>query len=368
MGQRLVQSLQQFVDSSSVVLAGGTCSVFEAGTTTLVPLFSDVDLTIAENNPFTYDAAGMAPDIFYADAISIKQEIKDSEGTLFRTADDIPGRGGPTAGVSIWAADQTYIAGEEVVFNAIRYTSNISNNKGNTPTSADVNWTRSPFQGVYNANLTYVTTERVIDPLTGILFISRTDDNTGNTPSTSPVNWANGSGIGLQTINLPGSTLNLPSSNAAASSAAQIGVFVVVTKEFDGTADENAQFSIDMPESWDQGDLQVAYKLVSRTAVAGGSSAVFGISTVGFESGETITDQTSFGTITNTTITGITDQDNFYFSATTTFIPNNINSANQILYFQVTRVATDANDDITSDIGLVSVRIFYTTVSGADNA
>ncbi len=367
MGQRLLDFLPQYQNRSSVVLAGAKGTIFAAGTENLVALFSDVDETLAIENPFTFDAAGMAPDVFYADSISIKLEIRTADGSLFRTADNLPGRGGPTAGVSIWATDQSYVIGEEVVFQDVRYTSNTSPNKDNTPTSADVNWTRSPYQGVYNTNLTYVIGDRVIDPATGILFVSRVNANNGNTPSSSPAQWANGSSIGIQTVNIPGGSTNVAASGPAISSAA-IGEFIVVTREFTGAVNDNAesaQFSIKMPESWDQSDLQAIYTIVSRTAVAGGSDSAWGISATGFASGETITDQ-SFGTEIETVISAVTTINNFYDSSVVTFTPNNITTSKSNVYFKVSRINTDLDGLAASQSIASPLTVLALTSLGAE--
>lgn len=366
MGQPLIDYFPQYEGSNSVVLAGGSLTVFGAGTTDLIDLFSDIDLQNPIVNPVVLDAAGMTPDVYYANGLAVKIEIRDTNGSLFRTKDDLPAFGGPTAGVSIWASDQAYSKGEEVVYLGGRYFSNVDNNVSNVPVDASIPWTRSPFQGVWNTNLTYISTDRVIDLATGLLYIARTITQ-GDTPATSPTQWAQGEGIGLQTFNIPAEGLNLPATNPAVNNATEISGWIVVTKDFLGiTNNQIVQFEVQMPESWDRGPLEVVYTVLSRVVVTGGNEAVFSITATAFGDGEII-DSTP-GPFTSTTISGISTPDAQYYSAKVPLVVDNISTPNSWVQFKVEREQDATADTITSTIGLRGVVVRYKTVSSIDNA
>jgi len=366
MGQPLIDYFPQYEGSNSVVLAGGTLTIYDASTTNLISLFSNLDLTITTVNPVTLDAAGMIPDIYYADGLSIKIEIRTADGSLFRTKDNLPAFGGPTAGVSVWASDQHYSKGEEVVHLGVRYFSNVDNNTGNTPVNASVQWTRIPFQGIWNTFTTYIATDRVIDPDTGILYIARAG-TTGEAPATNVDKWANSSGIGLQTINIPAGGLNLPSATPAVINKTEITGWIVVTMDFKGvTENDIVQFEMQMPQSWDRGSLEVIYTVIPRTAVTDGTAVVFGIAATAFGEGDTI--DSSPGTYTNTTIENITTLNTNYYSETVDLLVNSISTANSWVQFKIQRAQDDAADTITSLLGLRGLVIKYKTVASTDDA
>ena len=73
-------------DDSGVVLASGTVTSYQAGTTTLQTIYQDNDLTIPHSNPSTLDSAGRL--IAYS-ATSLKLVIETSAGASVRTIDNV---------------------------------------------------------------------------------------------------------------------------------------------------------------------------------------------------------------------------------------------------------------------------------------
>lgn len=79
--------IQQF-DNSGNVLNGGSVTVYEDNSTTLISLFSDDGLSSSAANPITLDSAGRHA-MRYFSGQSYKLVIKNSAGTTLVTRDDI---------------------------------------------------------------------------------------------------------------------------------------------------------------------------------------------------------------------------------------------------------------------------------------
>ena len=81
-------SFEQLLTDAAGVLAGGSVTVYQDNTTTLISLFSDEGLTASAANPITLDSAGRHAMRFFA-AESYKTVVKNSGGTTITTHDDI---------------------------------------------------------------------------------------------------------------------------------------------------------------------------------------------------------------------------------------------------------------------------------------
>lgn len=88
MAATVFTSLLQLHDDSGDPLDGGSVTVYQDETTTLISLFSSDDLTGAAANPITLDAAGRHA-MRYFTAESYKVLIKNSAGTTLYTRDNI---------------------------------------------------------------------------------------------------------------------------------------------------------------------------------------------------------------------------------------------------------------------------------------
>lgn len=88
MATSFVQPILQVFDDYGVILAGGTIETFEAGTTTPLATYQDLDGLVANTNPVVLDSAGRAT-IRVTDGVAYKFVISDSDGNLILTLDDI---------------------------------------------------------------------------------------------------------------------------------------------------------------------------------------------------------------------------------------------------------------------------------------
>lgn len=97
----------QFLDNNADPLSGGLIYTYLAGTTTPVATYTTQAGNVAHTNPIVLDAAGRVPggEIWYANGILYKFVIKDANGVLIGTYDNIPSFS------SASAADIDYLAG-----------------------------------------------------------------------------------------------------------------------------------------------------------------------------------------------------------------------------------------------------------------
>lgn len=80
---------QQFLNDSGLPLAGGYLYFYVAGTTTFTNVYSNVDLTIPQNNPVHLDAAGRMPDPVFVKSNLVKVRLEDSLNNLIWEEDNI---------------------------------------------------------------------------------------------------------------------------------------------------------------------------------------------------------------------------------------------------------------------------------------
>jgi hypothetical protein len=107
-----------FFDNNGAILASGTITYYQAGTTTLQSVYSDADGLVALPNPVTLNSAGRAVDgssspvaIYLKDGgTDYKEVIKNASGTTLYTDDDIPEPVDPTASLSDFAKPLTEVS------------------------------------------------------------------------------------------------------------------------------------------------------------------------------------------------------------------------------------------------------------------
>ena len=88
MSNELINPYQKFEDAAGAPLENGTVTFYTNLTTTLATIYSDEALTIAQNNPYTLDAAGrIAGDVKFISTMTLT--IKDRLGAFVRTIDNV---------------------------------------------------------------------------------------------------------------------------------------------------------------------------------------------------------------------------------------------------------------------------------------
>jgi hypothetical protein len=85
----LAPIVAQFLDDYALVLANGYIETYEAGTTTPLVTYQDLDGLIPNENPIILDAAGRATAIRVTNGVAYKFIIYDADGEIVETIDDI---------------------------------------------------------------------------------------------------------------------------------------------------------------------------------------------------------------------------------------------------------------------------------------
>jgi hypothetical protein len=103
---------QQFFDNNGVPLNGGLLYVYQAGSSTPLTTYTDINGTVANSNPIVLDASGRsATEIWLTYGYFYKFVLKDSAGVTLGTYDNIYGIVGvqtavgttiPTGMISLW--------------------------------------------------------------------------------------------------------------------------------------------------------------------------------------------------------------------------------------------------------------------------
>lgn len=103
---------QQFFDNNGVPLNGGLLYVYQAGSTTPIATYTDINGTVANSNPIVLDASGRsATEIWLTYGFFYKFVLKDSSGVTIGTYDNIYGIVGvqtavgttiPAGMISLW--------------------------------------------------------------------------------------------------------------------------------------------------------------------------------------------------------------------------------------------------------------------------
>ena len=95
MATSLAPVITQLLDNLGDVLNGGTINTYAAGTTTPLATYTDLAGAVPNANPIVLDAYGRAT-IRLTDGVAYKFVIKDSDGNLIQTIDNVVAGISPT--------------------------------------------------------------------------------------------------------------------------------------------------------------------------------------------------------------------------------------------------------------------------------
>lgn len=104
----------QFFDDNGVVAAGFSLYTYEAGTTTDLATYSDVDLAVANTNPIVLDSAGRAT--IFLQSASYKFVLKDLTGATVWTRDNVTAVASFDASVTVTGTAGETLAAREAVY------------------------------------------------------------------------------------------------------------------------------------------------------------------------------------------------------------------------------------------------------------
>lgn len=171
---------------------------------------------------------------------------------------------------------------------------------------------------------------------------------------------------GKQTIHVPATAMVARTSAGAAAGAVETTTNKVMlsTLDFDATVDEFAQFSVQMPKSWNAGTVTAQFIWSHPTTTVN-----FGVRF--FIQGLALTDgdaaDTAFGTaVGHTADTGGTTDDIYITAETTAITIANTPAKKDFTVFQVFRDVSDAGDTLAVDARLHGISLFYTADAATD--
>ena len=87
-----IGNAQQFFDNTGVPLNGGLLYTYQAGSTTPLATYTDINATVANANPIVLDASGrLANEVWLTYGVNYKFVLKNSAGSTIGTYDNIYG-------------------------------------------------------------------------------------------------------------------------------------------------------------------------------------------------------------------------------------------------------------------------------------
>lgn len=173
-------------------------------------------------------------------------------------------------------------------------------------------------------------------------------------------------GAGAKTIWIPAGAMAARTTNGCAQNTVEMTTNkqMVKTCDYDTTTQEFAQFSIQMPKSWDEGTLTAKFSW-SHAATVTNFGVVWAMECYAYSDDDAI-DQ-AWGTAQQVADTGGTTDDLYRTSATPALTVGGSPAAEDVVYCQVKRVPSDGSDTMSVDARLHGVMVTYTTDVNTDN-
>ena len=172
--------------------------------------------------------------------------------------------------------------------------------------------------------------------------------------------------IGQHTIWVPAVAMTASTTSGAASGTAETSTNKVMVKtlDFDASAEEFAQFMIQMPKSWDEGTL-ICQFIWTHGATTTNFGVAWGIEAVAFANDDAL--DTAWGTEVVTVDTGGTTNDVYISPESTAVTVAGSPGAEELVAFRVTRVVGNGSDTMAVDADLIGIKIHYTSNAGNDD-
>lgn len=161
-----------------------------------------------------------------------------------------------------------------------------------------------------------------------------------------------------QTIWVPANAMKARTTNGAATGSTELTTNkeMIETLDFDATTAEYAQFSINMPKSWDEGTMTAVF-VWSHAATTTNFGVAWELAAVAFADDDAM--DTAFGTAVTVTDTGGTTNDCYITAASSAMTVSGSPGANELVYFQVNRAPSNGSDTMAIDARLHGVRVMY---------
>ena len=137
----------------------------------------------------------------------------------------------------------------------------------------------------------------------------------------------------------------------------------MITLDFDASGDEHAQFAVAFPDSWDEGTI--TFRAYWTTAGAVSTGVAVCLQGVAAANDDTI--DVAYGTTQLIRDNGTgTAEDLMVTAESSALTIAGSPAAGELCFFDVYRDVSDSNDDMTQDMRLIGVQIFYLLAAGND--
>jgi hypothetical protein len=210
------------------------------------------------------------------------------------------------------------------------------------------------------ANVAFITANTVYLHANAAYFQANTARDQANVAFLA----ANNAGLGMQSIYVPASTMIARSTSGAAAGTIEMPTYKIMQKtlNFDPATIEYAQFSIQMPKSWNESTLRSQFVWTHPT---GTGAVVWSLEAVAFADTDAI--DAAFGTAVTIADTGGTANAVYITANTAPMTVAGTPGAGELVVFQVSRVASDGGDTLGVDARLLGVTILYTVNAQSDD-
>lgn len=138
----------------------------------------------------------------------------------------------------------------------------------------------------------------------------------------------------------------------------------IQTLDFDASTEEYCQFSIPMPESWDEGTVTFV-PIWSHASTSTNFGVVWSLQAVAVSNDDAIA--VAFGTAQTSTDTGGTTNDVYVGSESSAITIAGTPAAGDTVFFRLSRVTGNGSDTMAIDARLHGIRLYFTTNSGVDS-
>src|SRR5262245_45490107 len=172
-------------------------------------------------------------------------------------------------------------------------------------------------------------------------------------------------GTALATLWIPATAMIARTTNGPSTGLIELSVnkIMVATLDFDPTTQEYAQFSIRMPKSWNESTLSFA-PLWSHAATATTFGVVWSLSATAYSNDDAL--DVAQGAVQTSTDTGGTTNDLYIGPTSSAITVGGTPDPEDMIIFQVSRVAGAGSDTMTIDARLHGVTIYYNTNTNTD--
>ena len=172
-------------------------------------------------------------------------------------------------------------------------------------------------------------------------------------------------GVGKESIWVPAGAMSARTTSGAASGSVETTTNKVMLKslDFDASADEFAQFMVNMPKSWNLSTVTAIF-VWSHAATTTNFTVIWGIQGLALSNDDAA--DTAFGTAVTVTDVGGTTNDIYRSDESGAITIGGTPAASDVVVFQVYRDADAGGDTMAIDARLHGVMLFFTTNANTD--